>query len=231
MTARSTIVGFVAVTVFIVLMGAPEPAAAQPPPVPGTHRLLADFEDGWDAAWTGRKLSRSANESRVATDEDGNRSLEFTSHSAASGMWRKFHLKPVANGRLSWRWRIENSLPGEADEKTKDGDDYAARVYVVLSKPLLPWKTRAICYVWAANEPVGAIYRNPYAKNVGTIVLQSGGDRAGEWIAEERDVVADHISIFGNPPKEILAFAVMVDTDDTDTQVRAWFDDLTFVFE
>ncbi len=32
----------------------------------------------------------------------------------------------------------------------------------------------------------------------------------------------------GIPPKEILAFAVMVDTDDTEEPGAAWFDDLTF---
>lgn len=231
MTAPRRIVVQIAIMVCVTLMGVRNAPADDPRPVPGTHLLLADFEDGWDARWTVKKFSRSANKTRVATDDDGNRSLEFNSHSAASGMWRKFHVKPVKNGRLSWRWKIETPLEGEVDEKTKDGDDYAARVYVVLSQPLFPWKTQAICYVWAAKEPAGADYRNPYAKNVGTIVLQSGGALAGEWITEERDVVADHIAIFGTPPKEIHAFAVMVDTDDTEARARAWFDDLTFIFE
>jgi hypothetical protein len=231
MTAHSRIVALFAVIACALSMGVRISPAGKPRPDPGAHVLLAEFEDGWDSLWMAKKFSRSANETRVAVGEDGNRSLEFTSRSSASGMWRNFHLKPVTNGRLSWRWKIERALPGETDERSKDGDDYAARVFVVFSKPLFPWKTRAICYAWAAKEPPGSVYRNPHAKHVAMIILRSGGEDTGKWMSENRDIVADHVEAFGGPPKEIHAFAVMVDTDNTEAATRAWFDDLTFSFE
>ena len=78
------------------------------------------------------------------------------------------------------RWKVERCLDGSFDEKTRDGDDYAARVFVIYTSSFLPWRTRAICYVWSSREPAGAAYPNPYTGRVATIVLQSGDENAGE---------------------------------------------------
>ncbi|MCL5884091.1 MAG: DUF3047 domain-containing protein [Deltaproteobacteria bacterium] len=56
-------------------------------------------------------------------------------------------LDPKAYPRLSWSWKIVRTI-GKGDERTKAGDDYAARVYVVFPSVLF-WKTRAVNYIWA----------------------------------------------------------------------------------
>ena len=80
--------------------------------------------------------------------------------------------------------------------------------------------------MWAASESVGAAYPNPYFGRVGTIVVESGSQRVGEWVAEQRDLVADHWRIFGKPPETVSAVAIMVDTDNTNSTATAWFDDI-----
>lgn len=192
----------------------------------GSYPLLRDFADDWMSSWKQRSFGRGPNELRVV-EENGNPALELRSATTASGLWRKLKIEPLEAATLSWRWKVERSLPNIYDERTPQGDDYAARVFVIYeSSWLLPLHTRAICYVWSAKEPVGAVYPNPYAGKVATFVLRSGDRHAGQWMREERDLVADHIAIFGEPPTKIAAFAVMVDTDHTGTETITRFDDL-----
>ena len=62
--------------------------------------------------------------------------------------------------------------------------------------------------------------------SVCTIVLQSGNGNAMQWQTEERDFVADYARCFNRTPKKLSAVAIMADTDDTRSQITAWFDDL-----
>ena len=73
------------------------------------------------------------------------------------------------------------------DERTRAGDDYAARVYVVFSGGLAFWRIRAINYVWSGNQPVGSSWPSAYANNVCMIVVQSGLKQASQWVNEQRN--------------------------------------------
>jgi hypothetical protein len=210
----------------LVLLGGAGVVLGTAEPAPTVFRLLDEFPDGWDDGWKQKTFSDDANEIQVAEEPDGNRALEFDSRGTASGLWRELKVEPLHFGELSWRWKVERCLDGSFDEKTRDGDDYAARVFVIYTSSFLPWRTRAICYVWSSREPAGAAYPNPYTGRVATIVLQSGDENAGEWVSEQRDIVADHVAAFGEPPDKVSGFAVMVDTDNTGTATTTWFDDL-----
>ena len=59
-----------------------------------------------------------------------------------------------------------------------------------------------------------------------TIVLESGDERSGRWIREDRDFVRDFRHVFGRSPEMVTALALIVDTDDTGARATAWFDDL-----
>ena len=195
------------------------------------RRLLGDFDSGWRERWDAKYVKGDAAEPVVKVDGRGNRSLEFTSESAAYGLWRDLRVDGLETAKISWRWKTSNIIDSAASEREKKGDDYAARVFVVFDKSFLAWKTTAICYVWAGREPVGSQYPNPYAGRVHTIVLQSGGTTSGEWRLEERDLVADYVAAFGEEPEKIDAVALMVDTDNTGTRVVTCFDDLTVTLE
>lgn len=210
----------------LVLLGAAGFVSGTAEPGPTVFRLLDEFPEGWDDGWKEKTFSDDPNQVQIIEESDGNRALELDSRGTASGLWCELKVDPLHSGELSWRWKVERCLDGSFDEKSKDGDDYAARVFVIYRSSFLPWRTRAICYVWSAREPTGSSYRNPYTGNVATIVLRSGGENAGEWITEKRDIVADHEAAFGTPPGKVSGFAVMVDTDNTGTTATTWFDDL-----
>ncbi len=191
-----------------------------------TIDLFDKFDDNWRDSWHEKKLFSKPTVYRVTSDE-GKPVLHGVSHSANSGLLRELMLSPTHYPvRLRWQWKITQTLGAEASEKTRSGDDYVARICVVFEDSFIPLRTRSIQYVWSSREPVGAVYRSPYSKHVGMIVLQSGDQAAGQWLAEERDVIADYRDYFGRDPQGISAIGIVVDTDNTNTQGEAWFTDL-----
>lgn len=187
--------------------------------------VLGDFSPKWNLYWKKRVLADRANRHRIVNEGDDH-VLEMVSDNSASGFWRKWKVKAVKSGKITWRWKIKTSLTQNHREREKKGDDYAARVFVVFETHFFNWKTKSICYVWAGQELPGSIYKNPYSDSVGQIVLQSGNRNAGAWVREERDFVADYKRYFKKDPDYVSAFAVMVDTDNTHSETRAWFHDL-----
>jgi hypothetical protein len=156
----------------------------------------------------------------------------------------------ATGGRLAWHWKIDRVVEG-ANLQRKSTDDFAARVYVFfdvpprelslaerarrklakrLSRAELP--TAVICYVWDNRHPVGTSAWSPYSRRVRTVVLESGNGRAGQWVAESRDVDQDLRAAFGasgaGPTLRVTGFAVGNDTDQTSDGVTAWFGDLQF---
>lgn len=202
-------------------------------------KLLGDFEEGWDKHWIERSLSQLPARYQIDLDSskkpppykveknDNDMVLRVDSNESASVLWRMVPIHSFKSGTIQWRWKVERSLTDNKNERQKQGDDYAARIVVVFEPHLVSWKTRALHYVWAGREPAGSVFRNPYANNVAVIVVESANRKAGKWVSEERSLVADYERIFGDIPEMISAVAVMVDTDNTQSQATAWFDDIS----
>jgi hypothetical protein len=187
--------------------------------------LLGEFAEEWDDEWKKKKLNRHGTVYEVI-EEEGERVLQADSERSASLLLRKVKITRPEGGWLSWRWNVDRSLSENVHETEKKGDDYSARVFVIFDPGLFGRNTRSICYVWAGNQPIGSTYRSPYARKVMTVVVQSGDEWAGEWLVEKRNVVADFTRLFGESPPSITGVAVMVDTDNTKTEARAWFDEI-----
>ena len=60
------------------------------------------------------------------------------------------------------------------------------------------------------------------------IVTQSGSQRVGEWVTEERNVYEDYKEAFGEEPPNISGIAIMTDTDNTKESATAYFGDIVF---
>ena len=200
------------------LLGAPAKAAD----------LFDEFADDWRTHWHEEKFFTKATRYEVLL-EDGRRVLHGVSQSAHAGLVRAIEVKAPAQARLDWRWKVLAPLTGNTRERERAGDDFTARVFVVFETSSIPLRTRAINYVWAAHEPVGAVFPSPYTKNVAMIVVRSGPVDAGRWCGESRDVLADYRQFFGTAPTQISAVAVLVDTDNTGRAAEAWFADLFLV--
>ena len=159
------------------------------------------------------------------TRENGNTVLKAHSHAAASGLLKKVELDPKRYPVIRWSWKVEHTL-GRENVAKRSGDDFAARVYVVFPSTLF-WRTRAINYVWASRLPKNSAVPSPYTANAVILAVESGGERVGAWVSEERNIYEDYKRLFGEEPPRLGAVAIMTDTDDTGDEVTAWYGDIT----
>jgi hypothetical protein len=157
--------------------------------------------------------------------ENGNIVIQAYSRATASGLVKKVKLDPQLFRYLSWSWKIGGTI-AKGDEKSKAGDDYAARVYVVFPGRFF-WQTRAINYIWANRLPKGESISNAFSSHTKMVAVESGPAKAGQWVTEQRDILADYHRLFGNEPGELGAVAIMTDTDNTGSEAIAWYGEIT----
>ncbi len=160
----------------------------------------------------------------------GQLALRADSNAAASGRYREVSVDLNKTPILNWTWKIKDLLTGN-NERTRAGDDYPARVYVIFSGGVLFWRTRAINYVWSNHQPVGSRWSNAFTDQAHMIAIESGPERIGQWISERRDVRADYRLAFGEEPGRVDAVAIMTDTDNTGATATAWYGDIWFTKE
>jgi hypothetical protein len=185
---------------------------------------IDDFENGLRPGWE-EKVFKGRTEYRVVSEGTGH-VLRAESRGAASGLIMEKEIDLEEFPILSWRWKVENILE-KGDARRKEGDDYAARIYVIFPHWFFP-KTRSINYIWANKLPQGEIVPNPFTSNAMMVAVESGEEKVGEWVAESRNVHADYRAIFGEDPPEAGAVAIMTDTDNTGGSAVAWYDDIEF---
>jgi hypothetical protein len=170
--------------------------------------------------------------------------LNAESDCSASGLL--LPLRDVAleqTPRLRWRWRVEQGL-APADERSRAGDDFAARVYVTFvfepeRADLLERARRrlsaalygegvpgsSLTYVWASREPRGSQWPNPFAASARMIVAASGAPPPSGWIDVEVDLLSDYALAFGRAAPAPLFLALMTDSDNRCLHARASYAD------
>ncbi|RFC35525.1 MAG: Protein of unknown function (DUF3047) [Candidatus Nitrotoga sp. LAW] len=173
--------------------------------------------------------------------------IEATAERSMSLLARPVEVDLNRTPVLCWRWRVDAPLV-TADMATKEGDDYAARVYVSFAMPAaaLNFVTRvklklarsiygnavpdaAINYVWDNRYPVGTRKPNAYTDRTRMIVAESGAANAGKWVVARHDVQKDMVTEFGSEQARLIQLSVASDTDNTGERAHAGFADFNFV--
>jgi hypothetical protein len=178
------------------------------------------------------------------TEQGGEVVVEARSEGSMAAL--VFELDPagVQYSTIRWRWRIANHLVS-ANLRTRDGDDYPARLYVFfdgdLARMSLLSRIRlgmaraihgrslpavAICYVWDREAAMGTVVSSAYTESVQMIVVRSGGAVPAPWLTETRDLRADYRRAFGAEPPRVSGVAIASDSDDTGESAVAWFGDV-----
>ncbi len=156
--------------------------------------------------------------------------LKATTNASASGLFREIVIDLNKTPYLNWSWKVDNIYQGN-DEHSKDGDDYPARIYVVVSGGVFFWKTRAVNYVWSSNQAIGTHWKNAYTGNARMIALRSGESETGQWLTEKRNIREDLKQLFGEAFDEINAIAIMSDSDNSGQRATAWYGNIYFSSE
>jgi hypothetical protein len=158
---------------------------------------------------------------------DGRDAIKAQSNNAASGLVRKIKVDLTKTPYLHWHWRVDNVLQG-TDEKTRGGDDYPARVYVIVSGGWFFWQTRALNYVWSSNQPVNSTWPNAFTGNAVMLAVRSGAAHTGQWQYETRNVLEDLSTYMQKSFSHIDAVAIMTDTDNSVQSATAYYGEIYF---
>ena len=179
----------------------------------------------------------------LVSDQD-TKVIKAESNESASGLRKNISFNPKEYPYLSWRWKVNKAIPG-TDVRSKSGDDYAARVYVMFKYDLkdLPEEEQSriswykffngelpplatLNYIWANKMAVGNIVSSPYTNRVKMVILKNKDSALQEWHIEERNIYEDYKKAFGEEPKDVISIAIMTDTDNTNAMAETYFGDI-----
>ncbi|WP_273438198.1 DUF3047 domain-containing protein [Sedimenticola selenatireducens] len=158
---------------------------------------------------------------------NGTPMISAHSDGTASGLYKEIRVDLQETPYLNWQWQIEQPLSG-LNEQSKAGDDYSARVYVIMRSGLLPWRTRALNYVWSSGQPAGSDWPNAYTDRARMIAVRSATDRPGRLYSERRNIQEDFQRYFDTRVRYIDVIAIMTDTDNSGQQAHAYYGDIYF---
>jgi len=186
---------------------------------------LSQFATAGLAGWSEKSFSGKIQYTIV--ERNGDKVLSAESKNSASALYKKIRIDLEKTPFLNWEWLVTRHL-GDITEQQKGGDDYPARVYVIISGRVFFWKTKALNYVWSSNQPVGSTWANAYTDNARMIALQSGSAHLGRWRTEKRNIRADLRQQFGEDFRYIDGIAVMSDTDNSHGEAISFYRNLFF---
>lgn len=153
--------------------------------------------------------------------------LAARSTKSASGRIYTLNLDPREYQTLKWSWKIDHTLR-KGDEKSKAGDDFAARMCVFFPRGFFSNK-RAVCYVWANRLPRGEHAVSPFTPDIFNVAVDSGEELAGHWTFHQRNIHDDYRRLFGEEPPRIGAVALMTDSDNTGESAVGYYGDISLV--
>ncbi len=209
----------------------PGPGAQESPPAQGTR--LSPWQH---QTFPGKRRNQYAYVWR-----DGRPAMGVSSESGISAMRLTMHHAPSSLGHIRFSWKVDR-LIDEADLQQASKEDSPVRLVLVfdgdrsrfsardamlseLSRAVtgedLPYAT--LMYVWSNQLPTGTVVNNRRTDRIRKFVIQSGPGGVNRWLDYERDIRADYERVFGEPPGALRAVAVMTDTDNTRSTVKAWY--------
>lgn len=188
--------------------------------------LVGNFSANSLEGWQEKVFANKTSYQLVKQEE--NIVLQAKSNASASGLFKEVNIDLTTHPFLNWKWKVEKGHPPLA-ERTKEGDDYAARIYVVTKGGLLFWKTKAVEYIWSSSEKKGATWPNAFAKKHDIILtVRSPEDKKQVWYQEKRNVYEDFKKSYGEEIKNIQVIAIMTDSDNSRGSAQASYGDISF---
>ena len=154
--------------------------------------------------------------------------LQAKSTNVASSLYKEVQIDLQKTPYLNWSWRIDKKL-NISDEQSKQGDDFTARIYLIIKGKWFFWQTKAINYVWANYSPKNKAWANPFAgESVMMIAVRSHADQTKHWYTEKRNVLTDFKTHFGDDIRFIDGIAIMTDTDNAAGSALSYYANIYF---
>jgi Protein of unknown function (DUF3047) len=174
----------------------------------------------------------------------GKNAIRAKALSSASGIEAKLNVDLAKTPQLTFSWFAESLIDG-ADNTEKSTEDSPLRVILsfdgdkdklsakeqrfherakLLTGRELPFAT--LMYIWENKKAVDVVITNPHTNTIKKVVVSSGVKDLKKWMTFKRNIIADYTVAFGTPPGKLTGIALMSDTDNTSTNVTAYYGDL-----
>ncbi|MGM9426873.1 DUF3047 domain-containing protein [Hydrogenophaga sp. MI9] len=171
--------------------------------------------------------------------------LSVQSDKSVSILRRQFAHGGPQVGQIDFSWMVE-ALPEGANLHEAENEDAPVRILLafdgdrsklsarthrlsemsrLLTGEELPYAT--LMYVWSNHDAPDTVVINPRTDRIRKVVVESGDAQVGKWRDYRRDVRSDFIRAFGEEPGPLRAVALMTDTDNTRSRLRAWYGPMT----
>jgi hypothetical protein len=169
--------------------------------------------DPLPSGWQHRKFWTRSPMTMTPAVKDGVPSMRFETHDSASMLFRHVYIDLAAYPMLAWRWDIELPIRSPLDERTREGDDHPARLFLRFATDR--GEKRALEVIWGNRLKPGE-YK--YIGNFPHFVADAGDDRVGRWLDERIDLARVYSEIWKDAaPAHLVDIAVFCDSDDTHT--------------
>lgn len=171
------------------------------------------------------KLYKGRVEYKLVT-EGNEKFIQSHSKKTASGMYYEFPKKlrynPTSKPYISWRWKV-NRFPKKDPSELLE--DFGARIYIIFPSNIFIF-SNCIAYVWDDTIPAGTVKKSSFTSRIQMIFLRKG--KTQDWVHEEVNIVEDYMRVFGETEvdDEIGAIAFMTDSEETESEASALFDDI-----
>lgn len=190
--------------------------------------FAADFSRGLSNGWENVAFLKKLTDFQVRQDGSHPYVLAVAERSC-SALSTKLDLSPSPKLTLRWKWRIDG-VATNGSERVLSRFDHAARVFVAFDTFVGP--PRTLNYLWANVEPVGTLLEHPKSSRAQLIALESGNAKAGQWVAETRDLSADWRRAFPDKPlPRIVGLGLMTDSDSLGQKLVGAYADIELTGE
>jgi len=195
-----------------------------------TNIPIGQFSKGDISNWKEKVFDGKTRYTFVEDKQTQQRVLQATSFNAASGLFHKIRIDLEKTPYLNWSWNTSSVLDG-INENAKAGDDFVARIYVIVDGGFFFWRTIALNYVWSSSHQRGEKWSNPYTSSATIYAVESGKEKLGTWQHYKRNVRDDLKQLAGKKTRYIDAVAIMTDTDNSGKSATTFFGDIFFTSE
>lgn len=200
--------------------------------------------DAW-VQWQGYAFPGKRATEFVAQRLDGRDAMAVTSDNAVSMLRHTVRIEPAQLGRVQFSWKVP-ALIDAADMSVREVDDSPVRMVLafdgdrssfsgrnyrmnemmkLLTGEEMPYAT--LMYVWCNVCELGSVIHGPRTDRIRKIAVEQGKQHLNQWRDYERDIRADYLKAYGEAPGALIGVALMTDTDNTQSQVKAWYGKVT----
>ena len=153
-------------------------------------------------------------------EKDGRPALKCETDGSGSIFGRFTDIDLGAYPALAWTWQVEKPVDSLLDERTVEGDDHPARLYLRFETG--DGSDHTIEIIWANK-----LFKPGDYKYIGTFphyVANGGNANVGRWFEERVDLLKIYreTSKRGDTPR-VKFIGIFCDTDDTKTSSVAYF--------